>query len=342
FTMAITDKFSMDSLILHGSSRGWALDSSWRNKNENRAAVTFLIAVDEKYHAVPGAVFLSANTRAETLEKLLVATKTKLRERAAAIVEGHAEIPGRTPEEIGKLREMAARMVNDEYEPSHFMIDKCLAELYAIHRAYPLALVRLCQFHVVQAITRLERDSGDRGSPMRLGVELKAEIIYHFRRLQRCRTHEAWPEAERTFFRNTSTSVSDLARYQAQYEFIYQYFKVNWFTEEWIPIFTDIGLPEGQTRDGTWNTNNFIERSFRTFDAIFLEHRKNKRHLCCRLDRLALIVIHDFLPYFMTWPTEDRVLPPEVRRLNDEAHQLWEYGSVSQEPTGTFGVQTTP
>ncbi len=84
---------------------------------------------------------------------------------------------------------------------------------------------------------------------MRLGVELKAEIIYHFRRLQRCRTHEAWPEAERTFFRNvqraillqrrraneeTSTSVSDLARYQAQYEFIYQYFKVNWFTEEWI------------------------------------------------------------------------------------------------------------
>ncbi len=53
--MAITDKFSMDSLILHGSSRGWALDSSWRNKNENRAAVTFLIAVDEKYHAVPGA-----------------------------------------------------------------------------------------------------------------------------------------------------------------------------------------------------------------------------------------------------------------------------------------------
>ncbi len=58
FMMAITDTFSMDSLILHGSERGWALDSSWRNKNENRAAVTFLIAVDANYHAVPGANIL--------------------------------------------------------------------------------------------------------------------------------------------------------------------------------------------------------------------------------------------------------------------------------------------
>ncbi len=113
-----------------------------------------------------------------------------------------------------------------------------------------MALIRLCQFHVVQAITRLERDSGDRGSPMRLGLELKAEIIYHFRRLQRCRTYEAWPETEKTFFRNvqraiilqrrkggedgSNLSLSDLARYQAQYDFVYQYFKVNWFTEEWI------------------------------------------------------------------------------------------------------------
>ncbi len=116
--------------------------------------------------------------------------------------------------------------------------------------AYPLALIRLCQFHVVQAITRLERDSGDRGSPMRLGVELKAEIIYHFRRLQRCRTMEDWPETEKAFFRNVqraivmqgrkendenqTTSAADMKRYQEQYDFVYQYFKVNWFTDHWI------------------------------------------------------------------------------------------------------------
>ena len=55
FTVALTDDFSLDSLLLYGSTGGWALDSSWRNKNENRAAVTFLITVTPEHHAVPGA-----------------------------------------------------------------------------------------------------------------------------------------------------------------------------------------------------------------------------------------------------------------------------------------------
>ena len=41
--------------------------------------------------------------------------------------------------------------------------------------------------------------------------------------------------------------------------------------------FTDIGLPENATRDGTLNTNNWIERCFRTFDQVFLDCRANKR-----------------------------------------------------------------
>ena len=54
FTVGLSDDFSLDTLILNGGERGWALDSSWRNKNENRAAVTFLIGVDENMHAMPG------------------------------------------------------------------------------------------------------------------------------------------------------------------------------------------------------------------------------------------------------------------------------------------------
>ena len=52
--VGITDSFSLDSLLLNGAERGWAMDSSWRNKNENRAAVTFVITVNEALHAVPG------------------------------------------------------------------------------------------------------------------------------------------------------------------------------------------------------------------------------------------------------------------------------------------------
>ncbi len=87
---------------------------------------------------------------------------------------------------------------------------------------------------------------------MRLGVELKAEIIYHFRRLQRCRKWEEWEQTEELFFRRVQRAIvtqgqraagdvpippatqEDTARWQAQYDFVYRYFKQNWFTEEWI------------------------------------------------------------------------------------------------------------
>ena len=54
FTCAMADKFTLENLILHGTRDGMAADSSWRNKNENRAAVTFLITVDENQHLLPG------------------------------------------------------------------------------------------------------------------------------------------------------------------------------------------------------------------------------------------------------------------------------------------------
>ena len=50
----MADEFTLENMILHGTRDGMAADSSWRNKNENRAAVTFLIAVDRNQHLVPG------------------------------------------------------------------------------------------------------------------------------------------------------------------------------------------------------------------------------------------------------------------------------------------------
>ena len=50
----MADAFTLENMILHGSRDGMGADSSWRNKNENRAAVTFLITVDSNEHLVPG------------------------------------------------------------------------------------------------------------------------------------------------------------------------------------------------------------------------------------------------------------------------------------------------
>lgn len=44
-------------------------------------------------------------------------------------------------------------------------------------------------------------------------------------------------------------------------------------------LMTDIGLPPGQTRDGTYNTNNWTEAAFRTFDLVMLRGVSNKRYV---------------------------------------------------------------
>ncbi|KAK7001644.1 hypothetical protein R3P38DRAFT_3216571 [Favolaschia claudopus] len=106
-------------------------------------------------------------------------------------------------------------------------------------------------------------------------------------------------------------------------EAVVQYFESEWFTPEWIPHFTDIGLPPTQTRDGIWNTNNWSETAFRTFDTVFLGSRSNKR-----IDRLALIVLNSFLPYFQSWRPPDRPVRDDVLAMHQEAYSLWDRGAI--------------
>lgn len=54
FSCAFTDDFSLESLILHSRTNGCAMDSSYRNKNENRAPMTLLITVNAHQHMLPG------------------------------------------------------------------------------------------------------------------------------------------------------------------------------------------------------------------------------------------------------------------------------------------------
>ena len=145
---------------------------------------------------------------------------------------------------------------------------------------YPGRRIRLCQFHVVQAITRFDCDNGDRGAPMRIGVEIKAKIIYHFRILQRCRSELEWEGALNTFLsqveraimtqrvapKNTDapavTTQDDLNRYRAQYEFVRTYFQVNWFTAEWIGEWTYAILHAHQPRTRS------LQRRSRIWDCL--------------------------------------------------------------------------
>lgn len=173
---------------------------------------------------------------------------------------------------------------------------------------FPDAVIRVCQFHVIQALGRadLHHDDVDPGTEKvgvtkrknRISVSkgARADIAVAFRRFQRYggdddpTTLNEYKER----FREDIVALCDDHSIEAAVPSIMRYFERNWFCNRWRsellphlfeiimskPIeehVTDEGLPPGQTRDGGWNTNNYIEASFRDFNRTFLEHRMNKR-----------------------------------------------------------------
>jgi hypothetical protein len=203
--------------------------------------------------------------------------------------------------------------------------------------------LRLCQFHVIQAILNLHKDKeNDHGIGFTLSHELKFEICVLFRTLQRCHTWDAWPDAKSTFYEGLELLLSDVAepdsdddsadsdtvhsaQTQAQkenkprakkpppqprtkhtkqtgltcYKTVWAYFEKNWFVNRWIRVFpklitfhpfmfnlvlfTKIGLPSDQSRDGPWNTNNWAETAFKQFNTIFMDNKHNRRQVTSRL-----------------------------------------------------------
>lgn len=121
--------------------------------------------------------------------------------------------------------------------------------------------------------------------------------------------------------------------------------------------FTDIGMPAGQTRDGTWNVNNWTERAFLVFDTIFLDNRRNKRCVLplgyhyqmstgvqsgYRIDRLAAIILNEFFPFYQHWSTSPRRPSQDLLELNARAHQFWANGLVSQLGPQQFRIVEPP
>ncbi|KAJ7110200.1 hypothetical protein C8R43DRAFT_962368 [Mycena crocata] len=194
--------------------------------------------------------------------------------------------------------------------------------------------------------------------------DAKDEFAVLLMELQRCRSYNDWDEAKRVFHAGltellSSEDQASLAKAVAEeqemdgsgkatrvmnkgrkepkprtkaakasgkscLEIVQEYFDKNWFVKPWIPMFTDIGMPSDQSRDGTWNTNNWAETAFKQFNTIFLDNKHNKR-----IDRLCSIILNDHLPYFRYFPTPDRPVPKAFLTMNLEAHRLWDRNMVN-------------
>lgn len=56
FKIAFKDACTLQSILLNYRPRGLFIDASWRNKNENRAAMTVVAVVNEEFHVTPGSL----------------------------------------------------------------------------------------------------------------------------------------------------------------------------------------------------------------------------------------------------------------------------------------------
>lgn len=76
----------------------------------------------------------------------------------------------------------------------------------------PHVPIRLCQFHVIQALIRWQTQTGKRIEAPQLPASTTMDIIVAFTRLQRCSDEDEWPEMEKTFFQALDDALQRAAQ----------------------------------------------------------------------------------------------------------------------------------
>ncbi|KAJ7624860.1 hypothetical protein FB45DRAFT_1030980 [Roridomyces roridus] len=361
-----------------GPNGGLGSDQSWRHKSQNRAAMSLLTTIDEEGHMVPVSVFLSAKANTETILSFLCGTHDKIVTRAQAIIQNPETVStlNRPDEIVATIRRNAITIVAEGWQIRRIMIDKHYPSLRAIQAfiaKYNLkgVSIRLCQFHVVDTILIWQWADGNKGLAVKIPQRLKIQIIFLFRFVQRARTRDEFDtlsgdflEAVRGIIMSAVGSEDDededegsdgdgdqspppttaqgnkpriqltRATAQAMCDAVEDYFTQNWFVDDWIECYTDIGLPPNQGRDRGWNTNNWTESAYKTFDNVILQARQNKR-----IDRLAVLILHDFLPHYQYWRPRDRPQPQHIVQTHLNAYEIWDRGLVIEKrPKSLYDV----
>jgi hypothetical protein len=196
------------------------------------------------------------------------------------IVDGSAKIEGRSKKEIEILRSEAKKVAEKGWRPAFWMIDKSLSELLALRRGvysgppisaiahcevrpvFPGIRVRLCQFHVIQALQRWVRDQQRkrRKKQKRKKRRKKGDVDHDFIALpksamaklldavrtilQRCRDIEddSWDDALIAFRAELERLCAEEGVPESALP-IWEYFEENWFVETWRGLYPCLFAP---------------------------------------------------------------------------------------------------
>ncbi|KAE8221223.1 hypothetical protein CF326_g8600 [Tilletia indica] len=233
FSVGVKSSWSIQNLI-RWQGKAIYLDSSWRNKNENRAPLTFVTTTNGAGHMVPCAAYLSADATSRTYEHLLKALEGQVVEEAALICSrADAQPASKSSTNVDVLLHNARKICTERaWRPATVMIDKCKAELNAINDVWPDAQVRVCQFHIMQAICRWDTETkSGTYKPPAIARTLKPAICTAFREAQRCRRTSEWPTALKEFEERIKKILCKEPAGTVKQ--VLNYFSVNWWSPPW-------------------------------------------------------------------------------------------------------------
>lgn len=112
-------------------------------------------------------------------------------------------------------------------------------------------IIRICQFHIIQALARWAEDRGRgesskkatktgkraKGRPS-LSMEAMKEVIVAFRFAQRCRDtlQDPWKRALQ-IFEGELKRICNAHGQESAFETVRSYFQKNWWCSEWLGAF---------------------------------------------------------------------------------------------------------
>lgn len=205
------------------------------------------------------------------------------------------------------------------------MIDGDESERLAIDAVWPRITARVCQFHMMQACKSklLSIFGTDPEGKRRVRLALKA-----IRACQRCPIEGEWPAYIKHLQRKVA-NIAGASHAERAWAGLESYLLRTWFSERWRRYSVDYAMPGSFFREGPWSTNNYVKVCFRIFDRVMLEGRANKR-----LDRLILIIIQVFFPYFENLPFNEPRPSPDLVRQIYTGLDIWQSDNVEEVHAG--------
>ncbi|KAJ6566654.1 hypothetical protein B0H19DRAFT_1257849 [Mycena capillaripes] len=377
FKVAITDDFSLDSLI-----------------NENRAATTALCTANEGGHMMPGAYLISANIQTGTICDFFLETVRKVEARAKEVVADKSKIQHEDPETRERIYQRCQEIDKNGFLFQLMQMDKSRSQYNGIVEAlkalgiYDKVFLCLCQFHVVQAILRFDANNGSHGLAFAIPFSVRFKILVLFRALQRCRSWDHWDQAKIDFHTGLVELLGDAD--QASLAAVAEAEERSADSAEDVAqIASDVdaaSLAVGtaksrrppqprskkakesgktclETVQDYFNKNWFIEPWIPMYTDIGMPSDQshdgpwntnnvaetgfkqfntvfldNKHNK--RLDRLASTILNEHLKFFRYFSTPDRPTPRAIVELNLAANRIWERDMVQATPgaPNTFTV----